>query len=107
MDIFREYTDYSNFTRLTIDPNSVATDELCVDGGEWTKGEVLTDLVDSDIINCYPGKLGWADYIVTHVLAEVDYDYELVEAFFKSDTATKLTLDLGGGGEVTIIKSVD
>ena len=100
--------DYSKFTTLEIAPNDKAQDVYGIDGGVWKKSEVLVDLNDSELTSCYPGPLGWTDYLVGHVMVDVeDYDEQLVTAFLASDHLGELKIDLPEGGTITFIKSGD
>lgn len=100
--------DYSKFTTLEIAPDDEAQNVYGIDGGVWKKSEVLVDLNDSELTSCYPGPLGWTDYIVGHVMVDVeDYDEKLVTAFLASDHLGELKIDLPEGGTVTFIKSND
>lgn len=100
--------DYSKFTTLEIAPDAAAESAYGIDGGVWKKSEVLVDINDSEISSCYPGPLGWTDYLLGHVMMEVeDYDVQLVTAFLASAHLGELTIDLPEGGNVTFIKSGD
>ena len=100
--------DYSKFTTLEIAPDEKAQDVYGIDGGIWKKSEVLVDLNDSELLECYPGPLGWTDYIVGHVMVDVeDFDDQLVTAFLASSLNGELKLELPEGGTVTFIKSGD
>lgn len=100
--------DYSKFTTLEIAPDTKAEEAYCIDGGVWKKSEVLVDLNDSELTSCYPGPLGWTDYLVGHVMMDVeDYDEQLVTTFLASDHLGELKIDLPEGGTVTFIKSND
>ena len=100
--------DYSKFTTLEIAPDDKAQVVYGIDGGVWKKSEVLVDLNDSELTSCYPGPLGWTDYLVGHVMVDVeDYDEQLVTAFLASDHLGELKIDLPEGGTVTFIKSGD
>jgi len=100
--------DYSKFTTLEIAPDDKAQDVYGIDGGVWKKSEVLVDLNDSELTSCYPGPLGWTDYLVGHVMMDVeDYDEKLVTAFLASDHNGELKIELPEGGTVTFIKSGD
>lgn len=100
--------DYSKFTTLEIAPDAKAESAYGIDGGVWKKAEVLVDINDSEISSCYPGPLGWTDYLLGHVMMDVeDYDENLVRAFLASGHLGELTIDLPEGGNVTFIKSND
>jgi hypothetical protein len=100
--------DYSKFTTLEIAPDAEAENAYGIDGGIWKKSEVLVDLNDGELTSCYPGPLGWTDYLLGHVLMEVeDYDVQLVTAFLASAHLGELTIDLPEGGNITFIKSGD
>ena len=100
--------DYSKFTTLEIAPDEKAQDVYGIDGGVWKKSEVLVDLNDSELMSCYPGPLGWTDYLMGHVMMDVDgFDEKLVDAFLASDHLGELKIDLPEGGTVTFIKSGD
>ena len=99
-------TNYSKFNSLYINSNHVASAEFGIDTEEWNKDEVQAYLVNTKLTSKYSGQIGWAEYIISRILDDIDYDEKLIDIFLRSNSAIALTLDICNNGKVTITKRI-